>query len=71
MKKININTILLIISIVFSAGIYLTKIDAQGEAIKDIKRDYVRKDILEIHLENMNLRLTEIRDELIKQNGGR
>ena len=70
MKKLNINTILIIISIVFSAGMYLTKINAQEDAIRQIKSEYVRKDVLEVELRKVNENLDRIYSELRELNGG-
>ena len=72
MKKLNyINTILIIISIVFSAGMYLTKINAQEDAIQEIRLEYVRKDVLEVELRKVNENIDRIYSELRELNGGR
>ena len=72
MNKLNyINTILIVISIVFSAGMYLTKINAQEDAIQEIRLEYVRKDVLEVELRKVNENLDRIYSELKELNGGR
>ena len=72
MNKLNyINTILIVISIVFSAGMYLTKINAQEDAIQEIRLEYVRKDVLEVELRKVNENLDRIYSELRELNGGR
>lgn len=69
-KGLNINTILILISIIFSTGMYLTKIDAHGDAIKSIEEDYVRKDVLEVELKRVNENLDRIFSKLKELNGG-
>ena len=69
MKKVNINTILLIASILFSAGVYTTKIRGNSEEIQKVKQEYVRKDLFEVHLKSIDGRLKQVVYELRKLNG--
>ena len=72
-KHINLNTILLIISLVFYGGILYSQV---GQTVKDIgalekevKEEYVRKDTLILELELVNQNLVSIRKEIQMLNG--
>ena len=68
--KSNMHYLLFSISIVFWAGAYHNGYKTVKAEVQEIKEDYVRKDIWEVHLENIKESLAEIKEMLKKQNGG-
>ena len=62
--RINLNTIILLLSLAFSTGVYAVTIRGNVQAIEQIKDEYAKKEILEIHLEHIRAILQEIRDEI-------
>ena len=64
---INLNTIFLliaIISFVFTAGINYGGVSGYKEEVEEIKRDYARRDVLDVRLSNIERTLNEIKESL-------
>ena len=64
---INLNTIFLliaIISFVFTAGINYGGVSGYKEEVEEIKRDYARRDVLDVRLSNIERSLIEIKESL-------
>lgn len=72
-KHINLNTILLIISLVFYGGVLYSQVGDNVDDIKaiqlQIKDELVHKDMLILELKLVNQNLESIRTELKKLNG--
>lgn len=62
--KVNLNTIILLLSLAFSTGVYAVTIRGNSESIEQIKDEYAKKEILELHLEHIRAILEDIRDEI-------
>ena len=63
----NLNTIFLLIAIVsfvFTAGINYGGVSGYKEEVEEIKRDYARRDVLDVRLSNIERTLNEIRESL-------
>ncbi len=64
---INLNTIFLLIAIVsfvFTAGINYGGVSGYKEEVEEIKRDYARRDVLDVRLSNIERSLIEIKESL-------
>ena len=64
---INLNTIFLliaIISFVFTAGVNYGGVAGYKEEVEEIKRDYARRDVLDVRLSNIERSLIEIKESL-------
>ena len=63
----NLNSVFLligIISVIFTAGINYGGISGYKEEVEEIKKDYARKDVLDIRLRNIEESLIEIKESL-------
>ena len=63
----NLNSVFLligIISVIFTAGINYGGIAGYKEEVAEIKKDYARKDVLNIRLKNIEESLIEIKEAL-------
>ena len=63
----NLNSIFLligIISVIFTAGINYGGISGYKEEVEEIKKDYARKDVLDVRLRNIEESLIEIKESL-------
>ena len=64
---INLNTIFLLIAIIsfaFTAGINYGGVSGYKEEVEEIKRDYARRDVLDVRLSNIERSLIEIKESL-------
>lgn len=53
-----------IISVIFTAGINYGGISSYKEEVEEIKKDYARKDVLDVRLRNIEESLIEIKESL-------
>ena len=53
-----------IISVIFTAGINYGGISVYKEEVEEIKKDYARKDVLDVRLRNIEESLIEIKESL-------
>lgn len=63
----NLNSVFLligIISVIFTAGINYGSISGYKEEVEEIKKDYARKDVLDVRLKNIEESLIEIKEAL-------
>ena len=63
----NLNSVFLligIISVIFTAGINYGGISEYKEEVEEIKKDYARKDVLDVRLRNIEESLIEIKESL-------
>ena len=63
----NLNSVFLligIISVIFTAGINYGGISVYKEEVEEIKKDYARKDVLDVRLRNIEESLIEIKESL-------
>ncbi|MCH7886631.1 MAG: hypothetical protein IIA58_01545 [Candidatus Marinimicrobia bacterium] len=63
----NLNSVFLligIISVIFTAGINYGGISGYKEEVENIKKDYARKDVLDVRLKNIEESLIEIKEAL-------
>ena len=63
----NLNTVFLliaIVSIVFTAGINYGGVSGYKKEVEEIKRDYARRDVLDVRLSNIEQALNEIKESL-------
>ena len=63
----NLNSVFLligIISVIFTAGINYGGISRYNEEVEEIKKDYARKDVLDVRLKNIEESLIEIKEAL-------
>ena len=63
----NLNSVFLligIISVIFTAGINYGGISGYKEEVEEIKRDYARKDVIDVRLRNIEESLIEIKESL-------
>ena len=63
----NLNSVFLligIISVIFTAGINYGGISGYKEEVEEIKKDYARKDVLDVRLKNIEESLIEIKEAL-------
>ena len=63
----NLNSVFLLIgliSVIFTAGINYGGIAGYKEEVEQIKKDYARKDVLDVRLKNIEEALIEIKEAL-------
>lgn len=63
----NLNSVFLLIgliSVIFTAGINYGGISGYKEEVEEIKKDYARKDVLDVRLKNIEESLIEIKEAL-------
>ena len=66
----NLNSVFLligIISVIFTAGINYGGVSVYKEEVEEIKKDYARKDVLNVRLKNIEESLIEIKEALKKR----
>ena len=63
----NLNSVFLLIgliSVIFTAGMNYGGISGYKEEVEEIKKDYARKDVLDVRLKNIEESLIEIKEAL-------